>query len=251
LKNQWNSIDEEQAANFDDWSVRKSFITKGVSQTNFEDNADHTSKLKLMNDVLYSYNFYNWNLGYSEGMNLLLLPFVHIFEDEVDVFWCFKGLMDEISTNFNYKQNGLLVSIFKLGKLINLMDPWFYGALARSESLHLMYCVRWIQVGFIGVFPLEEIYFFWDVLWTQYHPDFILFFIFGILLQCREKILVYHGQEWPFEEILEEIDLLSRKLNLFKCLNVATALHNKFCEKGFSLSLEETHAKKESSEATE
>jgi len=181
-------------------------------------------------------------------MNLLLLPFVHIFENEVDVFWCFKGLMDDLSPNFNYKQNGLLLSVLKLGKLINLMDPWFYGALARTESLHLMYCVRWIQFGFIGVFPLEEIYLLWDVWRSEYNPDFILFFVFEILLQCREKILVYHVQEWPYETMVQEISQLSGKLNLMKCLKVAKSLCDKFCEMGLTLSLEATHETKSSEE---
>jgi len=65
------------------------------------------------------------------------------------------------------------------------------------------------------------------------------FFVFGILLQCREKILVYHGDEWPLDIIMQEVSLLANKLDLLKCLHVATELHTKFLEIHGSLDLEE------------
>jgi len=202
-----------------------------------------------MSNVLCSYNFFNWDLGYSTGMNELLIPLIHVFKSEVDLFWCFKGLMDKVSTRFNYKQKGLLTSIVKLSKLFNQLDPWFYAQLARTESLHFLYCVRWIQVGCIGLFPLHEILLFWDALWTEYlTEDFILFFVFGILLQCREKILVHHGAEWPLDIIMQEVSLLANKLDLLKCLHVATELHTKFLEIHGSLDLEEEQLKKENSD---
>lgn len=33
-------------------------------------------------------------VGYVQGMNDLLVPILMMMEDEVDAFWCFKGLMD-------------------------------------------------------------------------------------------------------------------------------------------------------------
>src|SRR4051794_5773022 len=43
--------------------------------------------------------------GYVQGMNDLLSPTMMIMEDEVDSFWCFKGIMDNtVRKALNYDE---------------------------------------------------------------------------------------------------------------------------------------------------
>lgn len=69
-------------------------------------------QLRQLNDILVTYTFFNFDLGtscsfplrerrsvtiplgYVQGMNDLLSPIMMVMEDEVDSFWCFKGIMD-------------------------------------------------------------------------------------------------------------------------------------------------------------
>jgi len=81
--------------------------------------------LRQLNDILVTYTFFNFDLGagntsappylclfyglasdltsctplflgYVQGMNDLLSPTMMIMQDEVDSFWCFKGIMDNM-----------------------------------------------------------------------------------------------------------------------------------------------------------
>ena len=75
-----------------------------------EDNAH----LATLQDVLMTYNMFNfdlgsypflslsrtvcvsWCLGYVQGMNDLLSPILIVMENEVEAFWCFVGLMERM-----------------------------------------------------------------------------------------------------------------------------------------------------------
>jgi hypothetical protein len=50
----------------------------------------------MMKDILMTYNMFNFDLGYVQGMSDLLSPIMVIMENEVDSFWCFSGYMDKI-----------------------------------------------------------------------------------------------------------------------------------------------------------
>uniref|UniRef100_A0A6B2L7J8 Rab-GAP TBC domain-containing protein n=1 Tax=Arcella intermedia TaxID=1963864 RepID=A0A6B2L7J8_9EUKA len=286
IKQRWKQITPEQLVFFDEWKKRKDFIKKDVLSTPFDDLDtlfDETQRkeyqektMSLMLQILYCYNFYNWNIGYSIGMNQLLYPFTRIFKEESTIFWCFAAKMDKLKDNFVPKKRGLLCSILKLSKIFNYMDPWFYATLASISSLDFLCCIRWIQLLFIGVFPVDQIFLLWDTIFSDYlmenepngelvpkteisletsdlsestelvrekrttssHQNYILFFLFGILLQCRENILEFHSQEWPYEEMLKELKIVSRKLNLIKCLKVGCSLCLKFSKMGSLLNIE-------------
>ena len=43
-----------------------------------------------------TYNMYDFNLGYVQGMSDLLAPIMVIMDNEVDSFWCLVGYMEKI-----------------------------------------------------------------------------------------------------------------------------------------------------------
>lgn len=61
---------------------------------------------------MVTYSFFNFDLGYVQGMSDLLAPILVNMQDEVAAYWCFKNLMDRIVILF------LMIIIFSLLPII-------------------------------------------------------------------------------------------------------------------------------------
>ncbi|KAF3674772.1 putative receptor-like protein kinase-like [Capsicum annuum] len=136
IKNQWKSITKEQSKRFTKFRERKALIEKDVVRTDrsipFYD-GDDNSNVKCLRDILLTYSFYNFDLGYCQGMSDLLSPILYVMEDEAESFWCFVKLMERLGPNFNRDQNGVHSQLFALSKVL-----WTHYL---SEHLHLYVCV--------------------------------------------------------------------------------------------------------------
>lgn len=49
-----------------------------------------------MKDMLLTYNEYNPDLGYVQGMSDLLAPLYAVMQDDAVAFWAFVGFMDRM-----------------------------------------------------------------------------------------------------------------------------------------------------------
>ena len=67
-----------------------------TDRTNPYFEGDENANLVTMKDILMTYNMFNFDLGYVQGMSDLLAPIMVIMDNEVDAFWCFAGYMDKI-----------------------------------------------------------------------------------------------------------------------------------------------------------
>jgi hypothetical protein len=52
--------------------------------------------LEQMKDMLLTYNEYNPDLGYVQGMSDLLAPIYAVMQDDAVAFWAFVGFMDRM-----------------------------------------------------------------------------------------------------------------------------------------------------------
>lgn len=52
--------------------------------------------LEQMKDMLLTYNEYNPDLGYVQGMSDLLAPLYAVMQDDAVAFWAFVGFMDRM-----------------------------------------------------------------------------------------------------------------------------------------------------------
>eukprot|EP00731_Ephydatia_muelleri_P039230 Em1242g1a len=99
MKRQWETFSAQQELNFAKWRDNKVQINKDVIRTDrsLPDFKDGDScKLHQLEDILKTYVWYNFDLGYVQGMSDLLAPILLIMDNETDSFWCFVGLMNMV-----------------------------------------------------------------------------------------------------------------------------------------------------------
>ncbi|XP_057509208.1 uncharacterized protein LOC130791908 isoform X1 [Actinidia eriantha] len=225
IKNQWQSISTEQAKRFTKFRERKGLIEKDVVRTDrslsFYDGDDNPN-VNLLRDILLAYSFYNFDLGYCQGMSDLLSPILFIMRDESESFWCFVALMERLGPNFNRDQNGMHSQLFALSKLVELLDIPLHNYFEQNDCLNYFFCFRWVLIQFKREFEYDRTMRLWEVLWTHYLSEHLhLYFCIAILKRYRQKIM---GEEMDFDTLLKFINELSGHIDLDATLRDAEAL---------------------------
>ncbi|XP_073151107.1 uncharacterized protein [Henckelia pumila] len=225
IKKQWQSISREQAKRFTKFRERKGLIDKDVVRTDrslsFYD-GDENSNVYLLRDILLTYSFYNFDLGYCQGMSDLLSPILFVMGDESESFWCFVSLMERLGPNFNRDQSGMHSQLFALSKLVELLDNPLHNYFAQNDCLNYFFCFRWLLIQFKREFEYEKTMRLWEVLWTHYLSEHLhLYVCVAILKRHRSKIM---GENMDFDTLLKFINELSEHIDLDATLRDAEAL---------------------------
>ncbi|KAB2076750.1 hypothetical protein ES319_A06G060600v1 [Gossypium barbadense] len=225
IKNQWQSISPGQAKRFTKFRERKGLIEKDVVRTDrslsFYDGDDNPN-VNLLRDILLTYSFYNFGLGYCQGMSDLLSPILFVMEDESESFWCFVALMERLGPNFNRDQNGMHSQRFALSKLVELLDRPLHKYFEQNDCLNYFFCFRWILIQFKRELEYEQTMRLWEVLWTHYLSEHLhLYVCVAILKRYRGKIM---GEQMDFDTLLKFINELSGQIELDAILRDAEAL---------------------------
>uniref|UniRef100_A0A803LH68 Rab-GAP TBC domain-containing protein n=1 Tax=Chenopodium quinoa TaxID=63459 RepID=A0A803LH68_CHEQI len=205
IKLQWQSISPEQAKRFTKFRERKGLIEKDVVRTDrsfsFYDGDDNPN-VNLLHDILLTYSFYNFDLGYCQGMSDYLSPLLFVMEDEFEVFWCFAALMERVGPNFNRDQSGMHAQLFALSK--SLPVKFLMSAMSQTEMRY------------------EETMRLWEILWTHYPSEHLhLYICVAILKRYRNKII---GEQMDFDTLLKFINGLSGQIDLDSIVRDAEAL---------------------------
>jgi len=159
-------------------------------------------------------------------MNDLVSTILIVVDDEIESFWCFKGLMDRLGPNFHKDQTGLHTQFEKLKKLLHCIDSTLYDYLLSIDALNMIFCYRWLLILFRREFPTEAICVLWEVFLTNYyHKDFPLFFALAILIQERSLIL---EQKLGFDGILRHLTELADQLDHMSLLGKTSSLYLNF-----------------------
>ncbi|KAL5697933.1 hypothetical protein ACHQM5_029032 [Ranunculus cassubicifolius] len=225
MKRQWQSISPDQAKRFTKFRERKGLIEKDVVRTDrstsFYDGDDNPNVI-LLRDILLTYSFYNFDLGYCQGMSDLLSPILYIVKEESESFWCFVALMERLGPNFNRDQNGMHSQLFALSKLVELLDSPLHNYFLKNDCLNYFFCFRWVLIQFKREFDYEQMMRLWEVLWTHYLSEhFHLYVCVAILKKHRKKIM---GEQMDFDTLLKFINELSGEIDLDPTLKDAEAL---------------------------
>lgn len=208
MKLQWKTISDEQKAKFTPMKERENLIEKDVQRTDrnnpyFEN--DDNPNLATMKDILMTYNMYNFDLGYVQGMSDLLAPIMVIMDNEVDSFWSFAGFMDKLESNFQMDQLNIKLQLSNLKAVLEFVDSKFSDYLEKNDSSNMYFCFRWILILFKREFSFPDIMRLWEVLLTDLPcKNFHLLICISILLMKKDDII---ANKYGFNEILKVIDI--------------------------------------------
>ncbi|KAL3535889.1 hypothetical protein ACH5RR_004350 [Cinchona calisaya] len=225
LKNQWQSISPAQARRFTKFRERKGLIEKDVVRTDrslpFYDGDDNPN-VNLLRDILLTYSFYNFDLGYCQGMSDLLSPILFVMKEESESFWCFVSLMERLGPNFNRDQSGMHSQLFALSKLVEILDSPLHNYFKQNDCLNYFFCFRWILIQFKRELEYDKTMRLWELLWTHYPSEHLhLYVCVAILKRYRSKIM---GEQMDFDTLLKFINELSGHIDLDAIIRGAEAL---------------------------
>ncbi|GLB10005.1 GTPase activating protein [Aspergillus tubingensis] len=232
------------AEEFDWWKEQRNRIEKDVHRTDrtiplfagediphpdpdspFADTGTNVH-LEQMKDMLLTYNEYNPDLGYVQGMSDLLAPIYAVMQDDAVAFWAFVGFMDRMERNFLRDQSGMRVQLLTLDYLVQLMDPQLYLHLQSADSTNFFFFFRMLLVWYKREFEWPDVLRLWETLWTDYlSSSFHLFIALAILEKHRDVIMDHLKQ---FDEVLKYINELSNTMELIPILTRAESLFHRF-----------------------
>lgn len=151
--------------------------------------------------MLLTYNEYNKDLGYVQGMSDLLAPIYAVVQDDAVAFWGFQKFMERMERNFLRDQSGMRRQLLTLDHLVNFMDPKLWDHLQATESTNFFFFFRMILVWYKREFEWTDVLRLWEGLWTDYlSAEFHLFIALAILEKHRDVIMEHLK---AFDEILK------------------------------------------------
>ncbi|KAL4918097.1 rab-GTPase-TBC domain-containing protein [Aspergillus aurantiobrunneus] len=182
--------------------------------------------LEQMKDMLLTYNEYNPDLGYVQGMSDLLAPIYAVMQDDAVAFWAFVGFMHRMEQNFLRDQSGMRAQLLTLDHLVQLMDPQLYLHLQSADSTNFFFFFRMLLVWYKREFEWPDVLRLWETLWSDYlTSNFHLFIALAILEKHRDVIMDHLKQ---FDEVLKYINELSSTMDLIPILTRAESLFHRF-----------------------
>ncbi|KAM0920994.1 hypothetical protein ACQ4PT_007208 [Festuca glaucescens] len=141
-----------------------------------------------MSDILAVYAWVDPSTGYCQGMSDLLSPFVVLYEDDADAFWCFEMLLRRMRENFQIEgPTRVMKQLESLWKIVELSDTELFEHLSAigAESLHFAF--RMLLVLFRRELSFEESLSMWEMMWAA---DFNEDAIRNLEENCLELLVV-------------------------------------------------------------
>ncbi|KAK4504959.1 hypothetical protein PRZ48_002922 [Zasmidium cellare] len=182
--------------------------------------------LEQMKDMLLTYNEYNRDLGYVQGMSDLLAPIYAVEQDDAVAFWGFTKFMERMERNFLRDQSGMRLQLLTLDQLVQILDPKLYEHLEKLDSTNFFFFFRMLLVWFKREFEFEDILRMWEGLWTDYLSSNFHLFIAAAILEKHRNVIMDHLK--GFDEVLKYVNELSGTIDLYSTLVRAEALFRRF-----------------------
>ncbi|EMC96351.1 hypothetical protein BAUCODRAFT_33679 [Baudoinia panamericana UAMH 10762] len=182
--------------------------------------------LEQMKDMLLTYNEYNRDLGYVQGMSDLLAPIYAIEQDDAVAFWGFVKFMERMERNFLRDQSGMRLQLLTLDQLCQLLDPKLYEHLQKLDSTNFFFFFRMLLVWFKREFSFEDILRLYETLWTDFLSANFHLFVAMAILEKHRNVIMEHLK--GFDEVLKYVNELSGSIDLPSTLVRAEALFKRF-----------------------
>jgi hypothetical protein len=157
--------------------------------------------MEQMKDLLLTYNEYNKELGYVQGMSDLLAPIYAVVQDDAIAFWAFQHFMERMERNFLRDQSGMRMQLTTLDQLVHFMDPKLWEHLEKADSTNFFFFFRMLLVWYKREFPWADILRLWEAQWTDYLSSSFHLFVALAILEKHRDIIMTHLQH--FDEVLK------------------------------------------------
>ncbi|CAD0113256.1 unnamed protein product, partial [Aureobasidium uvarum] len=182
--------------------------------------------LEQMKDMLLTYNEYNKDLGYVQGMSDLLAPIYAVMQDDAVAFWGFVHFMNRLERNFLRDQSGMRLQLSTLDHLVQLLDPKLYLHLQSVDSTNFFFFFRMLLVWYKREFAWLDVLRLWETLWTDYYSANFHLFIAVAILEKHREVIMEHLR--GFDEVLKYVNELSNTIDLQSTMIRAEALFRRF-----------------------
>ncbi|OMO90324.1 hypothetical protein CCACVL1_07405 [Corchorus capsularis] len=170
------------------WTLHRIVVDVVRTDSHLEFYED-TRNLARMSDILAVYAWVDPATGYCQGMSDLLSPFVVLFEDNADAFWCFEMLIRRMRENFQMEgPTGVMKQLQSLWHILELTDREIFAHLSNigAESLHFAFPM--LLVLFRRELSFNEALRMWEMMWAA---DFDESFTCNLEEICLEALIVH------------------------------------------------------------
>lgn len=140
--------------------------------------------------------------GYRQGMNELAAPFLLVFSEapyvdksdaEADAYFCFRAIMDEMTTLYAVKETetvGIGRQLRELNALLRIKDPRLEAHLAQLSIEPRFYALRWMRVWLSMEFEIPDVLRLWDsFIATEIRLPWLRYTCVALLIRIREQLL--------------------------------------------------------------
>jgi len=220
-KGQWESITERQRMQFAKFRDRVHRIDKDVHRTdrNIELFSDEKGEgMATLRKILITYAFFNFDLGYCQGMSDVVASLYFVLRDEALSFWALVYMMDtRLGSHFARDQKGMTEELALLGSLVKHSDSELHLRLESADALNFFFCFRWCLVHFKREFPFAEVIRLWDVLWScPFSSEWHLFIACTLLrLSLAPQI---KSRPLGYDDVLKFVNEMSGVVDLDRAL---------------------------------
>eukprot|EP00898_Chlorokybus_atmophyticus_P004847 jgi/Chlat1/5363/Chrsp35S08986 len=203
--------------------------------------------------ILEAYAAHDTEIGYCQGMSDLLSPFLTVFKDAAEAFWCFEHFMQQgVRNNFRIDQEGIHTQLAILGRILAFADPPLWKHFETVGASNCLFAYRMVVVLLRREMPFEQTLLLYEIMWaeartvdindgkvirnaTERTPftlprienkvtatrDFHLYFIAAILLSHKRVFLTKCVE---LDDVLRECNALAGKFEFFPVLRHARHL---------------------------
>lgn len=115
---------------------------------------NNNPNLTILREILITYSTFHPDVGYAQGMNDILARFLVVFDSEVEAYWCFHNYLEKIQAEFT--EEGMMKKLSEVRKLLLEMDVELLEHLEKQEMGDLLFCHRWLLLGFKREFEFMD-----------------------------------------------------------------------------------------------
>ncbi|XP_017226927.1 uncharacterized protein LOC108202863 isoform X2 [Daucus carota subsp. sativus] len=162
---QGGAADEEKVSEWL-WTLHQIVVDVVRTDSHLEFYED-TKNLARMADILAVYAWVDPATGYCQGMSDLLSPFVVLFEDDADAFWCFEMLLRRMRENFQMDgPTGVIKQLQALWHILEVADKEMFAHLSHIGAENLHFAFRMLLVLFRREISFNEALCMWEMMWA-------------------------------------------------------------------------------------